>query len=162
MSVRIHAFIALGALALLSAGCGALTRPVVAIREVPPGQYETSAFVSMAPTLPGDGEVVAAVLYTIPGGRHIEVRDSSRWWLWERALGPGTGKEHLALVKSPTHYNVVSLTGPDGLPIAYAVLHRTGVHGAVANWGDRSVLYLSTLYFIDPSYIQSIDGKNGR
>lgn len=154
--------LALGAFALLLAGCGGLTvRPAVAVPEIPPGEYQASAFIAMAPTLQGDGEVVAAVLYTIPGGRGIEVRDSPRWWLWERALGRGTGREHLALVKSPAHYAIVSLPGRDGQPIAYAVLHRKGVHGAVQDRGDRSVLFLSTLYFIDPNYIQSNDGKAG-
>jgi hypothetical protein len=35
------------------------------------------------------------------------------------------------------------------------------VRGAVQDWGDRSVLFLSTLYFIDPNYIRSDDGRNG-
>lgn len=150
--------------ALLLSGCGGLTgsvRPAVAVAEIPPGDYQASAFIAMAPTLQGDGEIVAAVLYAMPGGHRIEVRDSPRWWLWERALGRGTGREHLALVKSPANYQTVSLSGRDGRPIAYGVLHRTGVHGAVQDWGDRSVLFLSTLHFIDPNYIRSNDGGRG-
>jgi hypothetical protein len=160
-----HGVFALGVLALLLAGCGALAggvRPAVPVADIPPGEYQARAFIAMAPTLPADGEVVAAVLYTMPGGPRIEVRDSPRWWLWERALGRGTGKEHLTLVKSPANYDTVSLPGRDGRPAAYAVIHRTGVRGSVGDWGpNRSVLYLSTLYFIDPNYIQSDDGKNG-
>jgi hypothetical protein len=151
-------------MALLLSGCGGLTgnaRPAVAVAEIPPGEYQAGAFIALAPTREPDGEVVAAVLYTMPGGRRIEVRDSPRWWLLERALGRATGTEHLALVKSPANYTSVSLTGRDGLPIAYAVLHRTGVRGAVQDWGDKSVLFLSTLHFIDPNYIRSDDGRNG-
>jgi hypothetical protein len=163
---RVHGLLAFGALALLLAGCAGLTgsvRPAVGVAEIPPGEYQASAFIAMAPTLQGDGEVVAAVVYTLPGGRRIEVRDSPRAWLWERPLGRATGREHLALVKSPGNYTIVSLPGRDGQPIAYAVLHRTGVHGSVQDWGgDRSVLFLSTLYFIDPNYIRSNDGKNGK
>lgn len=149
----------LGALTLL-AGCAAI-RPAIPIAEIPPGDYRASAFIAMAPTLPADGEVIAAVLYTIPGGRRVEVRDSPRSWLWERSLGPGTGREHLALVKSPANYTLVSLPGPDHQPMAYAVLHRTGVRGSVLDRRDRSILLLSTLDFLDPNYIHS-DGPNGR
>ena len=153
--------VALGALAALClAGCGGPVRPAIVVSEIPPGEYQADAFIALAPTLQPDGEVVAAVLYTMPGGRRIEVRDSPRWWLWERALGRATGTEHLALVKSPANYSIVSLTGGDGRPIAYAVLHRTGVRGAVQDWGDKSVLFLSTLHFLDPNYIQSNDGRS--
>ncbi len=153
--------VALGALAALClAGCGGPVRPAIAVSEIPPGEYQAGVFIALAPTLQPDGEVVAAVLYTMPGGRRIEVRDSPRWWLWERALGRATGTEHLALVKSPANYSIVSLTGSDGRPIAYAVLHRTGVRGAVQDWGDKSVLFLSTLHFLDPNYIQSNDGRS--
>lgn len=147
-------------LALLLAGCAGLgTRPAVPVVEVPPGQYEARAFIAMAPPRTGDGEDVAAVVYTIPGGRRVDVWDSPRWYLWEKALGPGTGKEHLALVKSPAHYQVVSLPGRDGRPIGYAVLHRVGVHGSVQDMGSKSVLMLSTLYFLDQNYINDKDGK---
>jgi hypothetical protein len=161
---RVHGLFALMALAPLLAGCAGLhggLRPAVPVSEIPAGEYQASAFIAMAPTLQGDGEIVAAVLYTMPGGRRIEVRDSPRWWLWEQALGRATGKEHLALVKSPANYTIASLTGRDGRPMAYAALHRTGVRGSVQDWGDRSVLFLSTLYFIDPNYIRSDDGRNG-
>ena len=151
----------LGILTLFLVGC-ATVRPTVPVAEIPPGEYEARAFIAMAPTLQGDGEVVAAILYTMPGGRRIEVRDSPRWWLWERSLGRATGREYVGYVKSPANYSIVSLPGPDGQPIAYAVLHRKGVHGAVQDWGQRSVLFLSTLYFIDPNYIRSPDGRNGR
>ena len=80
--------VALGALAALClAGCGGPVRPAIVVSEIPPGEYQADAFIALAPTLQPDGEVVAAVLYTMPGGRRIEVRDSPRWWLWERALG---------------------------------------------------------------------------
>jgi hypothetical protein len=161
---RVYGLFALVALASLLAGCAGLhgdLRPAVPVSEIPVGDYQASAFIAMAPTLPGDGEIVAAVLYTMPGGRRIEVRDSPRWWLWEQALGRGTGREHLALVKSPANYTMASLTGRDGRPMAYAVFHRIGVRGSVQDWGERSVLFLSTLYFIDPNYIRSDDGRNG-
>ena len=135
-------------------------RPAIAIGEIPPGKYQAGAFIALAPTREPDGKVVAAVLYTMPGGRRIEVRDSPRWWLWERALGRATGTEHLALVKSPANYSIVNLTGGDGRPIAYAVLHQRWVGGAVQDWGDKSVLFLSTLHFLDPNYIQSNDGRS--
>jgi hypothetical protein len=159
-----HRSFALGGLALLLAACSGLTgaRPATPMAEIPPGEYQASAFIAMAPTLPGDGEVVAAVLYTPPGERRIEVRDSPRWWLWERALGQGTGREHLALVKSPANYQLVSLPGRDGRAIAYAAFHRRGVHGAVQDWGDRRLLFLSTLHFLDPNYIRSDDGRDSR
>lgn len=161
-NIRTYRLLGLAALVLALAGCAGV-RPAAPVAEIPPGEYQASAFIAMAPTLQPDGEVVAAVLYTLPGGRRVEVRDSPRWWLWERDLGRGVGKEHLALVKSPANYQTVSLSGRDGRPMAYAVLHRTGVHGAVQDWGDRSVLFLSTLHFLDPNYIQSDDnGRNGK
>jgi hypothetical protein len=152
------------ALALLLAACGGLTgrvRPAAPVAEIPQGEYQVSAFVAMAPTVPPDGEVVAAVVYALPGAGRLEVRDSPRWWLLERPLGRGTGTEHRALVKSPVNYATVAFVGRDGRPIAYAVLHRRGVHGAVQDWDEDSVLFLSTLHFVDPNYIRSDDGRNG-
>jgi hypothetical protein len=156
--------LALAALGLLLAACGGLTgrvRPAAPVAEIPRGEYQASAFVAMAPTVPPDGEVVAAVVYALPGAGRLEVRDSPRGWLLQRPLGRGAGTEHRALVKSPANYATVAFIRRDGRPLAYAVLHRRGVHGAVQDRGEDSVLFLSTLHFVDPNYIRSDDGRDG-
>lgn len=91
----------------------------------------------------------------------VEVWETPHRWLWERSLGTGTGKEHLQLVKSPAHYQVVALTGSHGRPIGYAVLHRKGVHATLQDRGGKALLFVSTLDFIDPAYIEPGDGRNG-
>ncbi len=149
--------------AVLLAGCAGLVgtlRPVVPVGEIPSGEYEVRVLAALAPTIQPDGEVIAAVLYTQPTGRRVEVWDSPRSWLWERSLGKGSGKEHVALVKSPANYETVRLTSRDGGPIGYAVLHRVGVHATLQDWNGKTVLFLSTLNFIDPNYIRPDDGHD--
>jgi hypothetical protein len=155
--------------ALAVAGCAGLVgtlRPVIPVGEIPSGEYEVRALRALAPTKQPDGEVVAAVLYTKPSGPRVEVWETSyptgsRGWLWEQSLGKGSGREHLPLVKSPAHYETVTLPGRDGRPIGYALLHRTGVHASLQDWNGKTVLFLSAVEFIDPDYIRSGDGRDG-
>ena len=161
-----------GMLALLVtlaiAGCAGLAgtlRPVVPVGEVPSGNYDVRVLSALAPTKQPDGEVVAAVLYTEPAGPGVEVWETSyptgsRGWLWEYSLGKGSGREHVALVKSPAHYETVTLPGRDGRPIGYAILHRAGVHASLQDWNWKTVLFLSAVEFIDPDYIRSGGGRD--
>ena len=147
----------LGGIGLVLFGCAGLAgslRPGIPVAEIPAGEYEVRAFVALAPTRHPDGEAVAALLFTEPLGVPIEVWETPPRWLLERPLGKGTGKEHAALVKSPANYEIVALIGRDGRPIGYALLHRKGVHATLQDWGSKSVLFLSTLRFIDPGYIR--------
>jgi len=154
---------------LALAGCAGVMgtlRPVTPVGEVPSGEYDVRVLSALAPTKQPDGEVIAAVLYTRPGGPRVEVWETSyptgsRGWLWEQSLGKGSGREHLPLVKSPAHYQAVTLPGRDGRPIGYALLHRTGVHASLQDWNGKTVLFLSAVEFIDPDYIRSGDGRDG-
>ncbi len=156
--------VVLGAVAI--AGCAGLVgtlRPVIPVGEIPSGEYEVRALLALAPTKQPDGEVVAAVLYTQPSGPRVEVRETSYptgsgGWLWEQSLGKGSGREHLPLVKSPAHYETVTLPGRDGRPIGYALLHRPGVRASLQDWNGKTVLFLSAVEFIDPEYIRSGNG----
>src|SRR3972149_5903462 len=90
---------------LLFSGCAGLAlsaRSSVPIGEVPLGEYDVKAFLALAPTIQGDGELTAAVVYTNPGGPRIEVRPTpSIFGILDRPLGRrGTGREHLTMVKS--------------------------------------------------------------
>jgi len=160
--------VVLGALVL--AGCAGLAgtlRPVSPIGEVPSGEYDVRVLLPLAPTKQPDGEQVAAVLYTQPAGPRVEVWETpyptgGGKWLWENSLGKGNGREHIALIKSPAHYQAVTLTGPDGRPIGYALLHRTGVHATLQDWHGKTVLFLSAIDFIDPEYIRSGNGGDRR
>ena len=152
--------------ALAVAGCAGLTatlRPVLSVGEIPSGEYEVRILTAMAPTKQPDGEQVAAVLYTLPGGPALEVWETSyptgaRHWLWERSLGRGSGREHVGLVKSPANYETVILSGREGRPLGYALLHRAGIHATLQDWNRKTVLFLSASEFIDPDYIRSDDG----
>ncbi len=153
----------LSALGLALAGCAAIGGnliPATPVAEIPLGQYDVRVFAAMAPTLSRGGEVIAAVLYTKPGGPPIEVWSTSNAWLWERRVGRGTGNEHLTLVKSAANYQPVALTSRDGAIIGYAVVHRPGVQATLETLGSRTLLLLATREFIDPDYIRP--DNNGR
>ena len=154
--------------ALVLAGCAGLAgtlRPVISVAEVPSGNYDVRVLSAIAPTRQPDGEVIAAVVYTQPAGPRVEVWETPHTsgaggWLWEYSLGKGSGREHLAIVKSPAHYETVTLPGRDGRPIGYAILHREGVHATLQDWNGKTVLFLSAINFIDQEYIKS-DGRSG-
>ena len=168
LTSRRWGIVILGALTI--AGCAGLAgtvRPVIPVGEIPSPEYHVRALRALAPTKQPDGEVVAAVLYTQPAGPRVEVWETAYptgagGWLWEESLGKGSGREHLPLVKSPAHYATVTLPGRDGRPIGYALLHRTGVHASLQDWNGKTVLFLSAIDFIDPGYIRSGNGRDGR
>lgn len=161
MQKRCGLLFVVGAVLLAScAGLGGTLRPVIPVGEIPSGEYEVRVLAALVPTIQPDGEVIAAVLYTQPTGRRVEVWDSPRSWLWEHSLGKGNGREHVALVKSPANYEIVRLTSRDGQPIGYALLHRAGVHATLQDWDGKTVLFLSTLNFIDPNYIRPDNGRD--
>ncbi len=165
MQKRYGMFLITGVLTLTLAGCGGLAgtlRPVVPVREVPSGEYEVRVLTVLAPTKQPSGEVIAAVLYTQPTGRRVEVWESPRAWLWEYSLGKGSGREHLGLVKSPANYESATLTSRDGQPIGYVLLHREGVHASLQDWNGKTVLFLSLQEFLDPNFIQPGDGRDGK
>jgi hypothetical protein len=137
-------------------------RPLVPATEVPPGDYEVAALVSVAPTKQADGEFYAAVLYTLPG-TPLEVWEGSypsgsRGWLVREPLGRGNGTEHLRLVKSRAHYDVVMLPDRDGNPRGYALVHKA-IQPGLHDWHGKLVLFLQASEFIDPNYIGSRGGR---
>ena len=141
---------ALIAAAIVVAGCaGVSIRPGIPVPEVPSGEYEVRVLAALVPTLPADGEVTAAVLYTGPAGPQIEVWATPyQGGLWERSLGKGSGKEHLQVVRSPANYQTVALTDREGRRIGYAALHRE-VGATLQEMPGKMVLFLSTLRFLD-------------
>ena len=143
------------------AGVSGPARPLAPAGEVPPGNYDVGALVALAPVKQADGEVYAAILYTLPGNP-VEVWEGSypagsRGWLVLKPLGKGTGQEYLRLVKSPDHYNVVMLPGRDGAPLGYALVHKA-VQPSLRDRDGKAVLFLQASDFIDPDYI----GSHGR
>jgi len=158
------AFLLFAALALV--GCAAPSgpaRPLMKADAVPPGNYDVAAVVAVAPTKQADGEFYAAILYTLPGNP-LQVWEGSypagsRGWLVRESLGQGKGTEHLRLVKSPAHYDVVMLPDRDGKPLGYALVHKAVLPG-LRDWNGKPVLFLQASEFIDPNYIGS--HGNGR
>jgi hypothetical protein len=143
------------------AGVSGPARPLVPATDVPAGNYDVGALVSVAPVKQGDGEVYAAVVYTLPGNA-VEVWEGSypagsRGWLVRQSLGKGEGKEHLRLVKSPAHYDVLMLPDRDGRPLGYALVHKA-VQASLYEGNGKAVLFLQASNFIDPNYI----GSSGR
>ncbi|HZE61277.1 MAG TPA: hypothetical protein VE085_12040 [Burkholderiales bacterium] len=144
------------------AGVSGPAHPLVPAGEVPPGNYAVSALVAVAPVKQADGEVYAAVLYTLPSSTPLQIWEGSypagsRGSLVRSSLGKGEGKEHLRLVKSPAHYDVLMLPGRDGRPLAYALVHKA-VQASFYEGNDKAVLFLQASNFIDPNYI----GSSGR
>jgi len=145
------------------AGPSGPARPLVPTAEIPPNDYDVSALVALAPTKQADGEFYAAVLYTLPGNP-LEVWEGSypagsRGWLVRESLGKGKGTEHLRLVKSAAHYDVMMLPDHEGRPLGYALVHKAiwpGLHDS----NGKVVLFLQASEFIDPNYIGS--RGNGR
>ena len=148
---------------LLLSGCAWLFlsgRSSVPVGEVPLGEYDVKALLALAPTVQGDGEVTAAVVYTNPAGPRIEVWPTpSIMGIWDRPLGRGTGREHLTMIKSPAHYKTVAFTNRDGQPIGYAVVHAKGIRTTVHDVGDKTIVFLSTLEFLDYNVLEPRDGS---
>jgi hypothetical protein len=150
--------------ALVLFGCASPSgpaRPLVPAGEIPTGNYDLGALVALAPVKQGDGEVYAAILYTLPGSP-VEVWEGSypagsRGWLVLKPLGKGAGKEYQRLVKSTDHYDVMMLPGRDGAPLGYALVHKA-VRPSLHEQGGKAVLFVQASDFIDPDYI----GSHGR
>jgi len=148
------------------AGCAGLPgagRALIPAAEIPPADYDVRALVSLAPAKQADGEIVAAILYVLPGHAPLEVWEGtnptgSRGWLVTRSLGKGRGKEDLQLVKSAAHYDVVTLPGADGRPLGYALIHKAAGPASIQDWNGKLVLVLGISNFIDPNYIGSHGG----
>jgi hypothetical protein len=158
MSLRLSLLFA----SLLFSGCAGLAlsaRSSVPIGEVPLGEYDVKAFLALAPTIHADGELTAAVVYTNPAGPRIEVRPTpSIFGILDRPLGRGTGREHLTMVKSMANYKTVAFTNRDGQPIGYAVIHQKGIRLTVHDVGDKAIIFLSTLEFLDYNVLESAGG----
>jgi hypothetical protein len=161
-----------GTLAIFAAaalvGCAGLSgpaRPLVPAGEVPSDNYDVGALVSVAPTKQADGEVYAAILYLLPASTAVQIWEGSypagsRGWLVLQPLGKGDGKEHLRLVKSADHYDVMMLPDRDGRPLGYALVHKAVRPASLHDWNGKVVLFLQASNFIDPNYIGS--HGNGR
>src|SRR5258706_7374346 len=111
------------------AGVSGPAHPLVPAGEVPPGNYDVSALVALAPVKQGDGEVYAAVLYMLPSSAPLQIWEGtypagSRGSLVRSSLGKGEGKEHLRLGQSPAPYDVPTLASPARRTHAYS-LSRT-------------------------------------
>ena len=147
---------------LLFSGCAwvlAGGRSSVPIGEVPLGEYNVTAMLAMTKTRYGDGEVTAAVVYANPAGPRFEVWPApSNLGIWDRPLGKGTGREHLTMVKSIENYKTVALTNRDGQPIGYAVVHGKGIRATVHDVGDKTIVFLYTLEFLDYDVLERKGG----
>jgi hypothetical protein len=148
------------------AGCAGLSgagRALIPAAEISPADYDVRALVSLAPAKQADGEIVAAILYVLPGRAPLEVWEGtnptgSRGWLVTRSLGKGRGNEHLQLVKAAAHYDVVTLPAADGRPLGYALIHKAAGPASFQDWNGKLVLVLGISNFIDPNYIGSHGG----
>jgi len=153
--------------ALALAACATPSEPgpaLVPTGEIPSGDYEVAAIVSVAPTKQADGEFYAAVLYALPGAA-LQIWEGtypagSRGWLVREPLGKGTGSEHLRLVKSAAHYDALMVPDRDGRPLGYALVHKAVRPTSLQNRDGKVVLFLQASEFIDPNYIGS--RGNGR
>jgi len=146
------------------AGCaGSAGQPLAAIGEIPSADYEVRTLVALAPTKPGDGEMIAAVLYLLPGRTPVEIWEGSYptgggGWLLQSTLGRGSGKEHLRLVRSPAHYDALILPGGEGTVLGYALVHKA-VKASMRQASGKAFLVLGASQFIDPHYIGSRNGR---
>jgi hypothetical protein len=144
-------------------GCASASgpaRPLIPTGAIPADNYDVGALVALAPVKQGDGEVYAAILYTLPSSGGLQVWEGSypagsRGWLVLKQLGKGNGTEHLRLVKSVEHYDVMTLPGGDGKPLGYALVHKAVRPTSLVGRDGKVILFVQASNFIDPNYIGS-------